>query len=222
VLLGVLFLIVVIVAGGGYLFFHRSQSQYCSTAHGALFCDDFADNSKGWNTRSDATQTIVIQDNMLVLTSATGVRRGIREFLPTNRLFDDFMLTFTYTLLDAKTQSVGAFVRADNKLSSGYSATIRSDGTALIVKAAGGSGPVAPLVLLATGVKVASLKPAGEQNTMTLIMKGPTLVLLMNGSVVTRVSDSDFTTGSIALEVSQGKVAFGSVAVYSAPSQLPS
>src|SRR5215472_10988950 len=135
VILGVLFLIVVIVAGGGFLFFHRSQSQFCSTAHGALFCDDFADNSKGWNTRSDSTQTIAIQDNMLILTSAPGVRRGIREPLRTNRLFDDFMLTFTYTLLDAKTQSVGALVRANNKLSSGYSATIHSDGTAFIVKA---------------------------------------------------------------------------------------
>jgi hypothetical protein len=72
------------------------------------------------------------------------------------------------------------------------------------------------------------LKPMGQQNTLTVIMKGPMLVLLLNGSVINTVTDQDYTSGQIALFVHNSdtseevEASFRSVIVYPAPEQVPS
>lgn len=56
----------------------------------------------------------------------------------------------------------------------------------------------------------------------------PTLVLLINDTPVKTITDSDYTSGQIALFVEHAttsngvKASFSSVAVYPAPDQLPS
>ncbi len=58
-------------------------------------------------------------------------------------------------------------------------------------------------------------------------MKGPQLVLLVNGTKVKSISDTNYTSGQIALYVAHGatssgaQASFSSVAVYPPPPQLP-
>ena len=71
------------------------------------------------------------------------------------------------------------------------------------------------------------LQDPGKQNTLTVIMKGPELMLILNGAIVKSISDTDYTHGQIALFIengatSEGAIAdFSSIVIYAAPDQLP-
>ena len=191
-----------------------------------LFFDDFADKSKGWYLGSASGYTRVINNNTLVLADTN--HTFLTESLPTNTTFDDFMVTVSFTLLQAnQDDSVGLYLRGDSNLDYDYRIDIYGNNTYAISKEFLDASKSQQVEFLVSPSAATALKPVGQPNTITAIMKGPELVLLINGTLVNSVTDTEYTSGQIALFVqnsetsSEVEASFSSVVVSPAPGQLP-
>lgn len=191
-----------------------------------LFSDDFTDKSKGWYIGSTSGYTRVISDDTLTLADSN--HTILTESLPTNTTFNDFMVNVTFTILQAsQDDSVGLYLRGDSNLDHDYRIDIYGNNTYAISKEFLDASKSPQVQILVSPTGDSALKPAGQQNTITVIMKGPELVLLVNGTIVNSVIDSDYTSGQIALFVqnsetsSEVEASFSSVVVYPAPDEVP-
>ena len=135
-------------------------------------------------------------------------------------------VTTTFTLSKAdQNDSAGLYVRGDSNLGQGYFIDIFGDNSFDIVKIFADSNKDSFLV---SPTHSSSINPVGRQNTITVIAKGPKIVLLINNKVVSTISDNNgYTSGTIELFVENGQssngtqASFSYVAVYPAPSHLP-
>ncbi len=191
-----------------------------------LFFDDFVDSDKGWSLTSVSGYTRKIENGNLTL--ADEKHNILTESLPTSATFNDFMVTVTFTLLQANREdSVGIYMRGDSYLDHDYRLDIYGDNTYAISKEFLDQSREPQVDFLVNPTTTTALHPVGQQNIITIIMKGPKLVLIINGSVVNSVLDTDYTSGQIALfvqnsETSSGvKASFSSVGVYPVPDKLP-
>ncbi len=154
---------------------------------------------------------------------------SVNDLLPTNNPFSDFKLVVTFTMEQGdQNDVVGISLRTDSSFSHEYHVAFDGGQNFEIGKEYLDSSGNAQEKVLSGVAPAAALKPIGQPNTVTIVMKGNTLVLLINDSVVKTVTDSDYATGQIALYIGHGntssgvKASFSSVAVYPPPFQLPS
>ena len=244
-IIGVIFLLLLLV-GGGLYFFTRGKSNPATATPAAtvgapttgtaptatvqatvqpLFSDSFADNSKNWDTTSGSGYTRDISNNKLTLTEAN--HKILPESFPTGT-FSDLEVTITFTLVQAdQNDSAGIYVRGDSNLDHDYRVEVFGNNSYAISKEYLDSSNVGRVHTIEGPTTTSVLNAVGQQNTMTVIMKGTTLVLLLNGKVISSVTDSDYTSGQVALFVQNGdtssgvKASFNSVAIYPAPAVLP-
>jgi hypothetical protein len=190
-----------------------------------LFSDNFADNSKGWALASASGYSSTISNNVMTLADAN--HKILDMPVPTSTSYRDFEVTTTLTLLKAdQNDSAGLYVRGDSNLGQGYFVDIFGDNSYDIVKIFADSTKDSFLV---SPTGSTAINPVGQQNKLTIVAKGSNLVVLINDKVVSSISDSGgYASGTIALFVENGKTSngaqasFSSVAVYPAPTQLPS
>lgn len=236
--------LLIVLLGGGIFFFTAGKKTTTSAAtpqantaaastataeaSQALFFDNFANNSKGWQTGKTAASSQTISNNMLTLEDHQP-NDFVNELLPTNAPFSDFKLVVTFTMEQGdKNDIVGISLRTDSNFTHEYHVQFDGGQNFEIGKAYPDSSGNTQEKVLSGSAPAAALKPVGQPNTVTIVMKGNTLVLLINDSVVKTVTDSDYATGQIALYVGHGttssavKASFSSVAVYPPPFQLPS
>ena len=194
----------------------------------ALFSDNFADNSQGWSTGTAKGISRVLSNHMFTLAD-TNQNQIAYEILPTNATFDNFTLTASLTFIQGdQNDGIGLYVRGDNNLNHDYRIEIYGDSTYAIYKEYLDSSNNSKQTALVNATSTPSLHPTGQENKITVVMKGSTLVLLINDTPVKTITDSDYTSGQIALFVEHAttsngvKASFSSVAVYPAPDQLPS
>jgi len=191
-----------------------------------LFSDDFTDKSKGWSVGDNAGYTRNLHDNTLTLTDTN--HKVLVESLPTSTIFDDFSVTVTFSLLQAdEHDSVGLYLRGDSNLDHDYRVEIFGNNTYAISKESLDSSNDLEQMFLAHPLHTSALKPQGQQNTLTVMMKASTMVVLINGTVVHSVTDSDYKHGQIALFVENGPTSDGvtasfyNIVIYPAPDSLP-
>lgn len=232
--------LLLLVIGGGFFFFVKSTG---SNSHGTssgtltyitngakpLFSDDFADNAKGWGLASAPGYSSTISNNTMTLADANHkiLDMAIPAGNNVSATYSDFVVTTTFTLLKAdQNDSVGLYVRGDSNLSQGYFIDIFGDNTFDIVKIFANSNKDTFLV---SPTSSSSINPVGRQNTLTVIVKGPKIVVLINNEVVSSISDNNgYTSGTIELFVENGQssngaqASFSHVTVYPAPDHLPS
>ena len=236
--------LLVVLLGGGIFFFTAGKKTTTSAAtpqantaaastataeaSQALFFDNFANNSKGWTVGKSAGSSQTISNNMLILEDHQP-NDSIADLLPTNAPFSDFKLVVTFTMEQGdKNDVVGISLRTDSSFSKEYHVQFDGGQNFDIGKSYPDSSGNVQVKELSGFAPAAALKPIGQPNTVTIVMKGNTLVLLINDSVVKTVTDSDYATGQLALYVVHGntssgvKASFSSVAVYPPPFQLPS
>jgi len=194
-----------------------------------LFFDDFIEDSENWalsgpNDTSGYLRTMV--NGQLVLSDTN--HKILIESLPTNAIFSDFALTVTFTLLKGdENDSVGFYVRGDTNLDHDYRIDIFGNNKFAISKELLNPDKTARTQILAGPAASSLLMPKNQVNTLTVMMKGPFMVLAMNGTIAASVVDVDNTRGQIALFVNNGSTsdgvsaAFSSVRVDPAPDQLP-
>ena len=195
-----------------------------------LFSDNFADNGKGWGIGSGKGFSISIGHNALSMTEAN--HRVLDIPLPGGNnapaLFGDFSVTASFTLMKADANdSVGLYVRGastNGNFKQGYFVDIYGDNSYDIFKV---FADASKDTFLVDPTPSTFINPLGQQNKLTVEMKGAKMVVLINDKVLLSVSDKDYTSGQIALFVENGKSSsgvqanFSNVIVNPAPNQLP-
>jgi hypothetical protein len=238
--------LLLLVIGGGLFFLVKSRGSNTSVLSNGtpthtknditatptpvpLFSDDFADNSRGWGLASGSGYSSTIRNNMMTLADAN--HKILNMPVPAgNKVpasFGDFEVTTTLTLSKAdQNDSAGLYIRGNSNLVQGYFIDIFGDNSFDIVKIFADSSKDAFLV---SPTNSSSINPIGRQNTLTVVTKGSKIVVLINGKVVSSISDNnDYTSGTIELFVENGlssngaQASFSHVTVYPAPEQLPS
>lgn len=233
--------LVCLLVGGGVFFLVLSKGNTASsvtttsingttagTASGALFSDDFANNSKGWDTGSGSGYSSTVGKHAMVLSEAN--HKILAEPIPGSgsiaTTYSDFSVTTTFTIMKAdQNDSVGLYVRGDDNLSQGYFVDIFGDNTYDIVKVFPNANQDTFLI---SPTNSSAINSVGQQNKLTVIMKGPKIVVLINDKVVNSISDSAYPSGQLAIFAENGrssdgvKATFSSVSIYPAPAQLPS
>ncbi len=191
-----------------------------------LFFDNFTGPDEGWYVGDSAGYTRLIATGTLLLADTN--HTILTESLPASKTFDDFTLTVTFTLIEAgPADSVGLYLRGDTYLDHDYRIDVYGDNTYSVSKEFVGADGEQEIAFLAGPTTTPSLNPLGRQNTLTVMMKGPQMVLEINGSIVNSLTDFDYTKGQIALFVqnsptsNEAEATFSSIAVYPAPGQLP-
>lgn len=191
-----------------------------------LFADNFVDTSKGWSLGSVPGYTRVISNGALILADTN--HTILTESLPSSTTFQDFSITITFTILDADADdSVGLYLRGDSNLDHDYRIDFFGNKTYAISKEFLDENKEQQVQFLINPMPTTALKPVGQQNTVTVIMQGSTLILLMNGREVNTITDTDYTSGQIALFAQNSltsrevQASFRSVVVYSVPEVTP-
>lgn len=191
-----------------------------------LFDEDFMDNSKGWalTNSPDFTRTLDGDQLMLAVTN----HNILTETVPGNAAFGDCTITIDFTLLKADANdSVGVYVRGDGLLFHDYRIDIFGNNTVALSKEYLDADKKPQTLEFEKTARVAALASVGKPNILRVIMKGPYIVLQINGVPIKTMIDSDYTRGQIALFVNNGPTSDGVTAVFSSvkitqvPDQLP-
>jgi len=192
----------------------------------ALFSDDFVDNSQNWNVGSGSGYSSIINSGSLTMTETN--HRIFREPLPLDTTYSDFTITTTFTLVKGDADdSVGLYLRTSNDTGQGYYIDIFGNDEFDIAKIAVDTHNTPKAQYLVEPTPTPTIHVQGQPNTLTVIMKGPAIVLLINSTLVKTVHDTAFTDGGMTLFVDNGNTSdgvtasFDNVKVYAAPSQLP-
>ncbi|MEO8955299.1 MAG: family 16 glycoside hydrolase [Ktedonobacteraceae bacterium] len=191
-----------------------------------LFFDDFVGSNKGWSLTSVFGYTRKIENGDLTLAAEN--HQILTESLPTGATFNDFMVTATFTLVQAShDDSVGLYLRGDSYLDHDYRVDIYGNNTYAISKEFLDESKIPQGQFLITPTTTTALHPVGHQNSITVIMQGPKMVLLINSTMVNSVTDTDYSSGQIALFVQNSatsngvEASFSTIAVYPAPKPQP-
>jgi hypothetical protein len=237
-IIGIIALLVILV-GGGLFFLTRSRGGTTNVTpppgvtpsivptQQALFSDNFANNNKGWATGNDNGFSRNITNNALVLVE-NNQNHILTESLPSNSTYSDFTVTATFIFNQGdRNDSVGIYMRGDSNLNHDYRIDVNGDNSYAIAREFIDTNNTPKQYFIVKATHSSAIKPVGQQNTVTAIMKGSQLVLLINGTKVDSINDTNYTSGQIALYVAHGtsssgaQASFSSVAVYPPPPQLP-
>lgn len=179
-----------------------------------LFAETFTGLKQGWYTGNVAGYTRIVNSNGLTLADTN--HETLVESLPTDKLFSDFSITTVITLVTADANdSAGFYVRGDSNLDHDYRIEVFGNDTYAISKELLDVSHQAETITLVPATHTALLKPLGQANTLTATMNGSQITLLINGQVVTSISDTDYTRGQVALFVSNGDTSDGVTALFS-------
>jgi 3-keto-disaccharide hydrolase len=193
----------------------------------AVFYDTFINNALSWGISNSVGYIRTLENHKLTLTD-TNPNTTLIESLPTNTMFDNFTVSVDLTIVNAgRNDSAGIYIRGDNNMDHDYRIDINADNTFDIAKEYLDPNNNPQTTFLDGPRRGPVLNPLGVQNTITVIMVGPQLLLFINNMKVSTITDSDYTTGQIALfahtsENSNGvTVSFGRVEVDNPPDKLP-
>ena len=191
-----------------------------------LFYEDFLDNSKGWALTDSPDFTRTLEDNKLTL--AVTNHNILTETVPSNTAFGDCTVGISFTLLKADANdSVGVYVRGDGLLFHDYRIDIFGNNTVALGKEYLDSDKKPQTLEFEKTARISVLASIGKLNTLSVIMKGPYIMVRINGKTIKTLVDSDYARGQIALFVNNGPTSDGVTAVFSsvniteAPDQLP-
>lgn len=219
VIIGVVILLVVLVGGGlGGYYYVKHQNKTPAQTHTStstptatpstppLFSDTFQNNNSGWDLTSEAGKfSVKVGGGTLVLEDDEN--RLLPELIPGGKTFSNFRLSFD-AVLSKGTQDngYGIYIRGasnqNSDLATYYRFEIYGDGTYAVFKGtvdANGNSSSTRLV----DYKVSpAIQKVGALNHITVTANGPAMTLIVNGQTVASTSDSSYTSGSIALFVS--------------------
>lgn len=183
-----------------------------------LFSDNFADASKGWGIGSGQGFSSTIAHNALTMMESN--HRILDIAIPDKNnapaIYGDFLVTVTFTLAKAdQNDSVGLFVRGastNGNFSQGYFVDIYGDNSYDVFKVFANASKDTFLV---DPTPSSFINPVGQPNKLTVAMQGPKMVVIINGKVLTTLSDNAYASGEIALFVENGKSSNGVQASFS-------
>jgi len=243
--LAVIGIVLILVSSGIYYFVRRNSGTPVPTHHTKiatstatptngtfmneqpLFNDGFTNNSNNWNIHTGAGYGASINNSKLTMreTNHRVFHEPVPAVVPT-----DFAVTTTLTMTQGdQNDSAGLQVRSNQDNSQGYIVEIYGNNTFDIIRTSLDPNDNTEIQLTPlTGQEPApSLHPPGQPNTLAVIMKGSTMVVMMNNVVVKTLTDTSFSNGSLSLYLGNGETSraatatFSNIALYSAPAEVP-
>jgi hypothetical protein len=171
-----------------------------------FFVDSFSSDAYGWNLQSSPGEYTVTLGNG-VLSLRVEKHHELWELLPGERAFSNFTLTVQAVLSQGEQNNgYGVYIRGtqdqETDLATYYRFELYGDGSYAIFKGTRDSGGNS----IATKMVDYTLNPAirkrGEVNQIMIIAKGAALSFVVNGQLLKAITDTSFSSGSIALFVS--------------------
>lgn len=216
-IIGVVVLLIVLIGGsfGAYTYLtHNNAPTTTITTPTAtptptgppLFSDTFQNNDKGWDMTSEQGKfSVKIGAGSLILEDDEN--RLLPELLPTTQSFNNFRLSVD-AVLSKGTQDngYGVYIRAasnqNSALATDYRFEIYGDGTYDIFKGSVDSNGNSTSSSLIKYNSSSAIQKAGAVNHLTISANGANMTFIVNGQTIATVSDSSYTSGTIALFVS--------------------
>src|SRR6266566_1234624 len=218
-IIGMVILLIVIAGGGILSYFILIKSQGPATNQTTrttmvtsvpkgtpLFSDAFTNNKNGWDTTSQAGQfSVNVGNGSLVLEDDNN--KLLWELVPGGRSFRDFFLT-TDAVLSKGTQDngYGIYIRSASNLNldiaTYYRFELYGDGTFAIFKGTLDANGTSQSNLLVSYTTSSAILKQGQVNHIAISAKGSTISLIVNGQTLKTISDNSYTSGSVAMFVS--------------------
>ncbi len=177
---------------------------------GSLFYDTFVDNSRGWSLASNDGYFRILVNNTLILAD-TNRDTTLTESVPTaSTNLDDYVASADFTINQGDIHdATGLYLRGDGALDHDYRVDINGNNTVDIAKEWLDTNQVEQTTMLVPPEHTSYLKPPGKQNTLTVIMIGPSITVEINSLAVAMVNDSSYASGQVALFVRHGSGSSG-------------
>ena len=171
-----------------------------------LFADSFSSDESGWNLQSSPGNFTVTLGNS-VLGLKVEKHNLLWELLPGERTFSNFTLTVRAVLSQGdQNNGYGVYIRGtsdqETDLATYYRFELYGDGSYAVFKGTSGSGGNSIATKMVNFTLNPAIKKRGEVNQIMIIAKGSTLSFVVNGQLLKAIKDTSFSSGSIALFVS--------------------
>ncbi len=201
------------------------KESYPTTQGTPLFSDKFANNSSGWNQQSvRGSYTVTLGSGVLALENDK--QSLLWEALPGTQTYSNFQLTVDAKLSKGDANNgYGVYIRGaasqGNELATYYRFELYGDSSYAIFKGStDATGKTVDTKLVDFLVNSAIAKQ-GAINHIRIIARGPKLSFVVNDHLLQTVTDTNYTSGSIALFVSNlpeakpgAQAQFSNLAVY--------
>lgn len=171
-----------------------------------LFSDNFTSDTYGWNLQSSPGNYAVTLGNG-ALALQIDKNKLLWELLPGQRSFSNFTLTVNAILSQGdQNNGYGVYIRgsssAESDLASYYRFELYGDGSYAIFKGATDASGHSSDTKLVDYTLHPAIQKQGKVNHIMIIAKGPNLSFIVNGQLVKTITDHSYTSGSVALFVS--------------------
>jgi ribosomal protein L40E len=192
-----------------------------------IFSDNFLSDTYGWNLQSSPGNYAVTTGNG-ALTLQVNKNKLLWELLPGERSYSNFTLTVNAVLSKGdQNNGYGVYIRgasnSETDLATYYRFELYGDGSYAIFKgtidASGRSGDTKMVDYTLSS----AIQKQGKVNQIMIIAKGAALSFIVNGQLLQTITDNNYSSGSVALFVSnlpQAKpgatVQFSRLAIYAA------
>lgn len=192
-----------------------------------LFSDNFLSDAYGWNLDSSPGSYAVALANG-ALTLEVDQHKLLWELLPGQRTFGNFILTVNAVLTQGdQNDGYGVYIRGtstvESDLATYYRFELYGDGSYAIFKGITGAQSLSTSTKIVNYTLSSAIQKQGKLNHIMIIAKGATLSFVVNGQLLTTIRDQSYTSGSVALFVSnlpQSKLGtqaqFSQLAIYPA------
>ena len=198
---------------------------YPATKGAPLFVDKFINDSSGWNQQSvPGSYTVTLGSGVLALENDK--QSLLWESLPGTMTYNNFQLTINARLSKGdQNNGYGVYIRGaangGNDLATYYRFELYGDGSYAIFKGTTDAAGKTVDTKLVDFLLNSAIAKKGNTNRIRIIARGPKLSFIVNDHLLQTVTDTSYTSGSIALFVSNlpeakpgVQVQFSNLAVY--------
>jgi len=236
-IIGSIVLIILLIGGaiGGYLILKSHKAPTTASTQPTtptatpkgppLFSDTFQNNNKGWDLTGKAGEfSVAVGHGSLALEDDNN--RLLWELLPGGKTYDNFLLNVD-AVLSKGTQDngYGIYIRgASNQtvdIATYYRFEIYGDGSFAIFKGTLDASGTSQSSNLVSNTSSSAILKQGQVNHISILAARSTLSLIVNGQLLKTITDNSYTSGSIALFVSNlanapagAQAKFSNLAIY--------
>ena len=171
-----------------------------------LFKDDFTNNNNGWNIQSYPGEFAVsLSNGSLKLENDSN--KLVWELLPGGKTYNDFQLSVDATLSKgSQDNGYGVYIRGalsqNLTITAFYRFELYGDGSFAIFKGMTDANGTTTTPRLVNYTNNSAIVRQGGINHITIIAKGSSMQFIVNNQTLSSLTDASYTSGSIALFVS--------------------
>lgn len=221
IFVGIALLLIVLLVGGGfagYAYLNANSSQSTATSSSRptvptptaktppLFADAFTNNTNGWNLQGKPGKfSVAVGDGFMTLEDDNN--KLLWEVVPGGKIFSNFSLAVDATLSKgSQDNGYGVYIRGasnqNSDLATYYRFELYGDGTYAIFKGAVDARGNLTSTRLVDYTTSAAIQKQGASNHIVITANGSLLTLNVNGQMLSKIADLSYTSGSMALFVS--------------------